>query len=299
MSDFMEALVDLLPSHNSLKNPNNELRRVLDGTVGAWFDNYDIQSVYDNLFLTTASGGYLDLHGADYGVYRRVDESDEDYRNRIVQEKLEYLTPEYLETIFGLTLYAYVSMFDARENCLTSDNPYLSNQYMSIASNDVQGILNKKFILDNSILWLNDYQVDYIINSDDENLILNNIALYTSKILFQYFKNADIKSVKLVLNNAEELEGMFYNCSELLNVDLELVNCVNVGYCFLNCLSLQNVKFKAPNLKRYTGVFGNCDNIETIDVVIPDNMVTGFKSYVLGLNLENLTSFKINGVEQL
>ena len=42
MSDFMDALVDLLPEHNSLKKPNNPLRRVLDLSVGEWFDRHDI-----------------------------------------------------------------------------------------------------------------------------------------------------------------------------------------------------------------------------------------------------------------
>jgi hypothetical protein len=43
----------------------------------------------------------------------------------------------------------------------------------------------------------------------------------------------------------------------------------------------------------------NAPNIETIDVTIPTNKVNGFKSYVTGLNLQHLTSFIINGEEQL
>ena len=39
----------------------------------------------------------------------------------------------------------------------------------------------------------------------------------------------------------------------------------------------------------------NATNIETINVIIPTDIISGFKSYVLGLNLENLTSFKIPG----
>ena len=38
---------------------------------------------------------------------------------------------------------------------------------------------------------------------------------------------------------------------------------------------------------------------ETIDVIIPTSKVSGFKSYITGLNLQHLTSFIINGEEQL
>ena len=155
MSDFLDALVDLLPEHNSLKKPDNPLRRVLDLSVGEWFDNHSIQALYDNLFLMSAVGGYLDCHGRDYGVYRQLNESDDSYRERIVQEKLDHLTPEYLLELYGLTLYVYVASFDVSDNDLTSDNPYINRYgYMSEASNEIKSILNNKFILDGGVTWL-------------------------------------------------------------------------------------------------------------------------------------------------
>lgn len=152
MSDFMNALVDLLPEHNKLKDVRNPLRKVLDLTVGEWFDNRDVQDFYEQLFLQSATGAWLDLHGRDYGVVRQLGESDEDYRIRIVQEKLEYLTPEYLDSVFDLVLYVYVEGFDASENTLTSDNPYIDNYgYMSEMNDTVFDILNRKFVLDSSV----------------------------------------------------------------------------------------------------------------------------------------------------
>lgn len=155
MSDFMTALVDLLPEHNKLKDTRNPLRKVLDLTVGEWFDNRDVQDFYEQLFLQSATGAWLDLHGRDYGVVRQLGESDEDYRIRIVQEKLEYLTPEYLDSVFDLVLYSYVQGFDASENTLTSDNPYIDGYgYMSEMNDTVFDILNRKFVLDSSIYRL-------------------------------------------------------------------------------------------------------------------------------------------------
>lgn len=155
MSDFMTALVDLLPEHNKLKDTRNPLRKVLDLSVGEWFDNRDVQDFYEQLFLQSATGAWLDLHGRDYGVVRQLGESDEDYRIRIVQEKLEYLTPEYLDSVFDLVLYSYVEGFDAFENTLTSDNPYITDYgYMSEMDDTVFDILNRKFVLDSSVYRL-------------------------------------------------------------------------------------------------------------------------------------------------
>ena len=155
MSDFMNALVDLLPEHNKLKDVRNPLRKVLDLTVGEWFDNRDVQDFYEQLFLQSATGAWLDLHGRDYGVVRQLGENDNDYRIRIVQEKLEYLTPEYLDSVFDLVLYVYVQDFDASENTLTSDNPYIDSYgYMSEMNDTVFDILNRKFVLDSSVYRL-------------------------------------------------------------------------------------------------------------------------------------------------
>jgi hypothetical protein len=155
MSDFMTALVDLLPEHSKLKDTRNPLRKVLDLTVGEWFDNHDVQDFYEQLFLQSATGEWLNLHGRDYGVVRQLGESDEDYRIRIVQEKLEYLTPEYLDSVFDLVLYSYVEGFDASENTLTSDNPYIDSYgYMTEMNDTVFDILNRKFVLDSSVYRL-------------------------------------------------------------------------------------------------------------------------------------------------
>ena len=48
----------------------------------------------------------------------------------------------------------YVSSFDASDNDLTSDNPYISGRKMSIASDDVQSILSKKFVIGTDLTFL-------------------------------------------------------------------------------------------------------------------------------------------------
>jgi hypothetical protein len=81
-------------------------------------------------------------------------EGDEEYRERIVFEKLEYLTVGNVMEFYGLTLYAFVSLYNPTENQLTSDNPYIADRYMSIADKSTQEILDKKFILDSGVVWI-------------------------------------------------------------------------------------------------------------------------------------------------
>lgn len=154
MSFSGEAFLDLLSEKSSLKNENNPVRKVIMNTIGEWLDNHDITDLFDNVFINTANKGYLDLFGKDFDVPRQVGETDEDYRERIVFEKLEYLTAKNLIDVYDLTLYSYIPNFNPSNNTLTSDNPYISDYYMSYASKDLQKILNSKFILDSDIVWL-------------------------------------------------------------------------------------------------------------------------------------------------
>lgn len=152
MSTFVDMLVEMLPLHSAIQREGNELRKVLDKSVGEWMDGFE--QPYDELFLSTASGGWLDAHGRDYGVPRKIDETDEDYRERIVYEKLDHLTVGLLYTVYGLDLFVFVEDFDPLENTLTSDNPHISNSYMSIADEDLQSILNGKFVLEGEVTWI-------------------------------------------------------------------------------------------------------------------------------------------------
>ena len=153
MSDSLDMLWDLLPMASVLQRKDNQLRIVLDRTVGEWLDNFS--QPYEQLFLTSATGGWLDAHGKDYGVPRRIDEDDESYRQRIIYEKLDHLTPALLNNVYNVKLFSYRSDFDVTDNTLVSDNPYIDNGgYLGLADLDTMDILDKKFILDSGVTWL-------------------------------------------------------------------------------------------------------------------------------------------------
>ena len=153
MSDFMDMFVEMLPLTSELQKKDNTFRKVIDKSMGSYMDNFEVP--YDELSLTTATGGWLDAHGKDYGVVRKIDESDDDYRQRIIYEKLDNLTPYLLRDVYNVELFAYVEDYNPTDNTLTSDNDFINhNGYLGVTDNETKNILNKKFVVDKGITWL-------------------------------------------------------------------------------------------------------------------------------------------------
>lgn len=295
MSDFMAALVDLLPEHNSLKKRNNELFNVLDKSVGEWFDNHNIQDIYDALFLNTATGKYLDLHGKDFGVIRKAGESDEDYKNRLIISSLKHLTPKYLKTLYDLDLYVSVLAFSISNNDLTSNNPYINQYgYMAENTNGIMDIINNKFILDANFLWITSDDVNnYIIDVNDYNILPQYREIYTLKNINSYFYyNLNIKEVKLYLPNVTtsynvfsnnynlekasidlphttDASAMFGACNHLTEVDLNLPIATNIHALFLWCAKLTSINLDFPLASNCNSLVEGCDELESVTLSLP------------------------------
>ena len=144
MSFYGTGIIERLPVNSQLQNPNNPMHNIIQNTIGELLDNFEID--YDQFFLQDATGKYLDLHGKQYGIGRKNNESDEEYRNRIILCAYEYATVKVLTEIYGVKFYANVDNFENNTNLLCSDNPYLTNELMGFISDEVYNILDEKFI---------------------------------------------------------------------------------------------------------------------------------------------------------
>ena len=152
---FGEAIIDRLHPDCSLRDEGNPVRSVLLGTVGAILDDFDLYDSLEAPYLQNASGVYLDLHGKDLGVTRKYQESDDDYRKRLFYEVLGVLSVAYLLNVYNLTLYSKVDDFSVDGLTLTSDNPYIRDTgFMSTASDEIQSILESKFVIGGGIEWI-------------------------------------------------------------------------------------------------------------------------------------------------
>ena len=328
-SDYGEGIINRLHPNSPLRHEGNPARSLIMKTIGAWLDNYDVTELYDGNFLDTATGRWLDLHGRDLGVPRNLDEGDDDYRTRLIYASIGNLSIDYFMNVFDLPLYSFRDDFDVSENTLVSDNPFLNvGGYLSVADEGVINILDNKFLLGSSITWITDStaELEYIINLANVNVLGDYKEVYNLTDLHDYFNyNYGIKSVKLRLSkattntgiygifsscanlefveldvpNLNTLSGAFQGCSSLTRADINAPNSIYCNYAFYNCTNLTNVRLNIPKLDGYGSMFNGASNIKTIDVTIPSTKVSGFKSYVDGLNLQQLTSFIINGEEQL
>ena len=148
---FIEGILERINNPN-LQNPNNPSRVILDGTLGEYLEHYDNHLL--DMFLVKADGSFLDAHGKDFGIFRRENESDESYRNRILLER-SMLDSTVDFSKLDVDLFVY---FDdvLNKNQLTSRNEYLKDNhdsdYVFIASGSDREYLETKFIL-SDVLW--------------------------------------------------------------------------------------------------------------------------------------------------
>ena len=154
MSVFGDGIIERLHNNTVLADPDNPMGKIIGNGPGEWLDHYDEEYLGEEVFLESATGKWLDLHGKEFGVQRKPSESDDDYRERIVYEGLGHLTVLYLVDVFGLVLYCFVADFDVEDNTLTSDNPYACSQYMTVAPSEVQSILSRKFVLGSGLSYI-------------------------------------------------------------------------------------------------------------------------------------------------
>ena len=144
MSFYGTGIIERLQVNSQLQNPDNPMHIIIQNTIGELLDNFEID--YDQFFLQDATGKYLDLHGKQYGIGRKINESDEEYRNRIILGAYEYATVKVLTEIYGVKFYANVDDFENNTNLLCSDNPYVTDELMGFISDEVYNILDEKFI---------------------------------------------------------------------------------------------------------------------------------------------------------
>lgn len=130
---------DRLNPISNLSNPESDGYKLFDFTVGYELDKIDDEDLLEQLFLVTATGDYLDLHGNEKGIYRMEAESDDDYRNRINWTSNFNLNIDSIEKLEGLVV-CYVENLNTQ---VTSKNDLLSNEYIIEADDNCKKYINR------------------------------------------------------------------------------------------------------------------------------------------------------------
>ena len=145
---YLDVLLERL-NNPYLKNPNNQGRQVLDGTVCEYLEHYDNHIL--DLWLCVAKSDYLDVLGAVYGVIRKDEESDNDYRSRI-QADISMVDSATDIRNAGAELYCKTTG-DFGDKW-TSDNLYLGNTaFWGHADTNTKDYLDRKFMI-GDITWV-------------------------------------------------------------------------------------------------------------------------------------------------
>ena len=141
------TITDSLPGESLVRGTPWE--EFLNNTIGYFFEmlEEEVELMNEGLFIESASGKYLDLHGKDLGLPRKVDESDDDYRNRLLIEPLDKFNIQTLYEVYDVQLLTYNS--NKTDLMLLSDNHYLSNEYFLDVDDESWSIIQRKFITGN------------------------------------------------------------------------------------------------------------------------------------------------------
>lgn len=149
---YTKALQERL-NNEALQDDENPFIKIYDGCINEYLQNRN--NHFLDVFLTMAEGDFLDIHGKMYGIFRKEDESDDDYRNRIILSRsILQRTTDFSKLEIGFWVYK-AGVTD--KDTLTSRNPYLKEKhdddYVFIVSGADISFLQKKFLL-NDILFI-------------------------------------------------------------------------------------------------------------------------------------------------
>lgn len=147
------VVTDALPVKSKIHDtPYEEL---LNNTIGYLLEETEeeITNIVDGFNMQTATAKYLDLIGKDYNIQRRTDETDENYRKRLLIEPSDHFSEKLLYDVYDVQLLTYKNgLRSGRDYTLLSDNTLLSDRYIVDVDDTVWEIINKKFIVQDTLI---------------------------------------------------------------------------------------------------------------------------------------------------
>jgi hypothetical protein len=136
MIDFWRTIELRLHEESQLHHPLNEVKKILKSYINGALNEYDEfdQDLIKDAFLKTCTDVYLDERGAEYGLLRNTDETDDEFRSRIMNANNLNLSVNFMKKQ-GMTLYSKKKVDDKIRLKLSSMNPYMSRYYACIPDN--------------------------------------------------------------------------------------------------------------------------------------------------------------------
>ena len=145
MTDVLDFIIDIMPVNSGFNG--SDFGEVLENSILPYFqEKYESNRIYESFFITLATGRDLERIGKNYGVFRLLDESDDDYRARINFQADKTINMNNVQEL-GCEVVCYVDDYDLSETLL-SNNITEANKILIIApNNSIKTIIEKNLLL--------------------------------------------------------------------------------------------------------------------------------------------------------
>lgn len=149
---YIEGILERLNLNDSI-SPEGFM--FLDGTIGEWLEHHE--PLFYHYFVSTATGKYLDVIGKENGLLRYENESDDDFRDRILVEMtIVESAPDFKRA--GVDLWVFDEHILEEKNYLTSKNSALKGQispvFLAHGTSVEEEYIKDKFFVEGDIVWL-------------------------------------------------------------------------------------------------------------------------------------------------
>ena len=133
MTDYWKYIEERLHEESMLHYPENNIRLILKSFLNGTLNDFEEDSfdLMKQSFLVTMTGKYLDIKAEEYGLKRKTNETDDEFRQRIFNAISTYLSVNFIKLQKTL-IYTKKNLHDNIREKMTSDNPYLNNEYAVI-----------------------------------------------------------------------------------------------------------------------------------------------------------------------
>ncbi len=130
---------DRLNPLSNLSNENSDGYKLFNDTLVWYLQNIQDEDKMFNLFIETAENLWLDLLGYIKGLYRLENESDDDFRDRILVSSNFQLSIDDIENLGG-EVVCYVQDLNKQ---ITSKNDLLSDEFIIDAPKSCKEYINR------------------------------------------------------------------------------------------------------------------------------------------------------------
>lgn len=145
-----EYILEKLHRESGLRRKDNTIHKLFVELIGRWLDEWDTVEKVRQYSFRFATGEWLNILASEYGLTRLEDETDDEFRKRLLQKCAEKFTTPTLKSNDVL----FFTCVKNPKTQLTSKNTYLTNDYLCYADDLTEEYYDSTYVCWRDIRWL-------------------------------------------------------------------------------------------------------------------------------------------------